>query len=104
MASRPPAPLLPSTTSLPGEEFEVDFKGPWTDATGAQVPSFSNNKYSFTAVDVHADYGYAAFARTTKNSVQHLERLRTFVLKMTGNRLKVLRVGNEFTENTAVHS
>ena len=57
LASRPPAPLLPSTLSLPGEEFEVDFKGPWTDATGAQVPSFSNNKYSLTAVDVHADYG-----------------------------------------------
>ena len=28
LATRPPAPLLPSTTSLPGEEFEVNFKGP----------------------------------------------------------------------------
>ena len=104
LAVRPPAPLLPSTTSFPGEEFEVDFKGPWTDATGAQISSFSNNKYSFTAVDVHADYAYASFARTTKNPVQYLERLRLFALKKTGNRLKVLRVGNEFMDNTAVHS
>ena len=104
LSRRPPAPLLPSSTSLPGEEFEVDFKGPWTDAAGVQIQSLSGNKYSFTAVDVHADFAYASFARTTKNPAQYLERLRTFVLKKTGNRLKVLRVGNEFMENKSVHS
>ena len=101
---KPPAPLLPSSTSLPGEEFEVDFKGPWADAAGVQIPSFRVNKYFFTAVDVHAEFPYAPFARTTKNSAQYLERLRTFVLKKTGNRLKVLRIGNEFMENNSVHA
>ena len=104
LAKRPAALLLSNATQLPGEEFEVDFKGPWTDAAGTQIPSFSNNKYSFTALDVNADFAYASFARTTKNPLQYLERLRIFALKKTGNRLKVLRVGDEFMKNKAVHA
>ena len=82
----------------------MDFKGPWTDAAGVQIQSLSGNKYSFTAVDAHADFAYASSARTTKNPAQYRERLRTFVLKKTGNRLKILRVGNEFMEKKSVHS
>jgi len=104
LAQRPAAPLLPSVHLLPGEEFEVDFKGPWTDASGVSITSFSGNKYSFTGVDANFDFAYASFARTPKNPVQYLEKLRLFIKKKTGNLLKVIRVGDEFMKNKSVHA
>ena len=96
LARRPTAPTDPSLSLLSGEEFEVDFKGPWTDADGKQVLSLSRNKFSFTAVDTNADFAYACFAPNRSQVVKHLEKLRLFALKKTGNRLKIIRSDDEF--------
>jgi hypothetical protein len=104
LAQRPPAPLLPKEPMLKGEAFECDFKGPWTDANGVAIPSFSGNHHSFTAVDAHFDFAYASFARTTAKPAQYLEKLRLFIKKRTGNKLKVVYVGDEFMRSKEVHA
>ena len=96
LARRPTLPPEPCTTSLPGEEFEVDFKGPWHNADGVKVLSLARNKHMFTAIDVHTKFGFTRGSPSTTNAVKHLEKLRLFALKRTGNRLKVIRSDDEF--------
>jgi len=96
LARRPPLAPEISTTSLAGEEFEVDFKGPWHNADGKQVLSLSRNKLMFTAVDVHKDFLFTRGTPSTASPVKHLEKLRLFALKRTGNRLKVIRSDDDF--------
>ena len=62
LACCPTAPVNPSISLLPGEGFEVDFKGSRTDADGKQVLSLSRNKLPFTAVDANADFAYTHFS------------------------------------------
>jgi len=100
LARRPPLAPEISTTSLPGEEFEVDFKGPWHNADGTQVLSLARNKLMFTAVDVHKGFVFTRGTPSTANPVKHLEKLRLFVLKRTGNRLKVIRSDDDFWDKS----
>ena len=61
-----------------------------------QVLSLSCNKFLFTAVNAHADFAYVRFSPNRSQVVKHLEKLRLFALKKTGNRLKIIRSDDEF--------
>ena len=80
-------PIDPPVSELPGECFEVDIKGKWTDALGKPVKSFSGDLYTMTAIDCASGFIFARTAKTRVSLVDHLEALRLFV-RSTGKPLK----------------
>ena len=86
--------IIPHT--LPGQAFEIDFKGPWTAPDGTHTRSLSNNLYTFTALDLVADYTFVACAPNCRAIIKHLQKLKTFAFRHTGNRICVLYSDTEF--------
>ena len=44
-------PFVPTDDSTPGDTWEVDFKGKWTNTRGRPVKTFGRHLYTFTAID-----------------------------------------------------
>ena len=80
------APL--SLTSI-DEEFELGYKGKWTDVSGPPAPTFQRDLYSFTVVDTLSKYIYT----NCVGVLYHLESLRLFVAA-TGQTLRFTRTDN----------
>ena len=66
------------------EEFELDYKGKWTDnyKQGKLAPSFRNELYSVTAVYTNSRYIYTKLCQKVQNRVHaidpsHLESKHT---------------------------
>ena len=66
---------------------EIDFKGPWTASDGTSVRSLSGNLYTFTALDLVVDYAFVACAPNRRGIIKHLQKLKNFAFRHTGNRL-----------------
>jgi len=89
--------IIPYT--LPGQAFEIDFKGPWTAPDGARTRSLSGNLYTFTAFDLVADYAFVVCAPNCRGIIKHLQKFKSFDCRHTGNRLCALYSDTEvFTE------
>jgi len=61
--------IIPYT--LPGEAFEIDFKGPWTARDGTPTRSLSGNLYTVTALDLVADYDFVSCAQNRRSILKH---------------------------------
>jgi hypothetical protein len=88
-------PVDPVIHHGPGEVFEVDIQGKWTDAAGKPAKSFSGDIYAFAAIDCASDLVFARTIQTRVSLVDHLEALRLSALS-TGKELKVIRTDNEY--------
>jgi hypothetical protein len=88
-------PVDPVTHHGPGEAFEVDIQGKWTDSAGKPAKSFSGDIYAFAAIDCATDLVFARTIQTRVSLVDHLEALRVSALS-TGKVLKVIRTDNEY--------
>ena len=66
-----PLPRKSTSKASIGEEWEVDIKGPWTDADGRMIKSFSGCRYSFVAIDRHSREVIAFLVRSRSNLVRH---------------------------------
>jgi hypothetical protein len=86
--------VIPYT--LPDQAFEIDFKGPWTAPDGTPTRSLSGNLYTFTALDLVTDYAFVACAPNRRGFLKHLQKLKNFAFRHTGNRLCALYSDNEF--------
>jgi hypothetical protein len=86
--------IIPYT--LPGEAFEIDFKGPWTASNETPTRSLSGNLYTFTVLELVADYAIIACAPNRRGIFKHLQKLKSFAFRHTGNRLRALYSDNEF--------
>jgi len=86
--------IIPYT--LPGEAFEIDFKGPWTAPDGTSTRSLSGNLYTFTTLDLDADYAFLACAPNRRGIIKHFQKLKSFAFRHTGNRLCALYSDTEF--------
>ena len=91
-----------SASSPIGSEFEVDFKGKWTDADGRPAPTFKKELYSFTAVDTSSRYIFTGLCPNRVAVIDHLECLRLFVVS-SGKTLTVIRTDDEFRTSSAIH-
>ena len=80
-----------------GEEFELDYKGKWTDSHGKPAPTFRNELYSFIAVDTNSKYIQTKLCQV----IDHLESLRLFVAS-SNRTLRVIRTDNEFVTSSAI--
>ena len=81
-----------SSTSI-SSEFEVDFKGKWTDSDGRPAPTFKKELYSFTAVDTSSRYIFTKLCPNRVGVIDHLESLRLFVAS-SGKTLTIIRTDN----------
>ena len=86
--------VIPYT--LPGEAFEIDFKGPWTAQDGTPTRSLSGNLYTFTALDLVADYAFLACAPNLRGIIKHFQKLKNFAFRHTDNHLCAIYSDNEF--------
>ena len=82
--------------TLPGQAFEIDFKGPWTAPDGTPTRSLSGNLYTFTALDLVADYAFVACAPNRRGIIKHLQKHKIFAFRHTVNRLCAIYSDNEF--------
>ena len=82
--------------TLLGEAFEINFKGPWTAPDGTPTRSLSGNLYTFTALDLVTDYAFVACAPNRRGIIKHLQKLKNFAFRQTGNRLPALYSDNDF--------
>jgi hypothetical protein len=71
-------------------------KLPWTAPDGTHIRSLSGNLYTFTALDLVADYAFVACAPNRRGIIKHLQKLQSFAFRHTGNRLCALYTDNEF--------
>ena len=62
--------VIPYT--LPCQAFEIDFMGPWTAPDGTPTRSLSGNLYTFTALDLVADYAFVACTLNRRGIIKHL--------------------------------
>jgi hypothetical protein len=85
----------PPVDIVPGEVFEVDIQGKWTDDNGKPAKSFSGDLYAMAAVDCSSKLIFARTAQTRVSLVDHLEALRVSVAS-SGKRLKIIRTDNEY--------
>ena len=75
----------------------MDFKGPWTAPDGTPpTRSLSGNLYTFTALDLVADYAFVACAPNRCGIIKHLHKLKSFAFRHTGNCLRALYSDTEF--------
>jgi hypothetical protein len=79
----------------PGEVFEVDIQGKWTDSTGKPAKSFGGDLYAMAAVDCSFKLIFKRTTQTRVLLVDHLESLRLSVAS-SGKHLKTIRTDNEY--------
>ena len=96
LAQRHQASVETIPYTLPGEAFKIDFKGQWTARDGTPTRSLSGNLYTFTAFYLVADYAFVACAPNRRGILKHLQKLKPFAFRHTGNRLRALYLNNEF--------
>ena len=99
---RRPSQYSDLSSSSIGGEFEVDYKGKWTNADGRSAPTFKKELYSFTAVDTSSIYIFTRLCPNCLAVIDHLESLRLFAVS-SGKTLTVIRTDNEFLTSSAIH-
>jgi hypothetical protein len=99
LQQRHPAYTPPSADNI-GTEFELDYKGKWTDANGRPCPTFRKELYTFTAVDTSSRYIFTKLTTNRAGVVDHLESLRLFALSKD-RKIKILRTDHEFITSAA---
>jgi hypothetical protein len=99
LQQRHPAYTPPSADNI-GYEWELDYKGKWTDSNGRPCPTFRKELYSFTAVDTASKYIFTKLTVNRSGVIDHLESLRLFALNK-GRQIKILRTDNEFITSAA---
>ena len=72
----------------------MDIKGPWTDADGKMIKSFSGCRYSFVAIDRCSRKVIAFLVRSRSHLVRHITRLIKYVSSY-GRKIKLIRTDNE---------
>jgi len=72
LAQRHQASVVIIPYTLPGQAFEIDFKGPWTAPDGTPTRSLSGNLDTFTALDLVADYAFVVCAPYRRGIIKHL--------------------------------
>ena len=90
---------LPSTSTPrhiePGEEFQIDLEGPWTqiDSDEAQA-TYSGCKYTMTAIDMATGMPFGWLLKTRKQLVKYLDSLLIQVTSQHRS-LKIIRTDDE---------
>jgi hypothetical protein len=86
--------IIPYT--LPGQAIEIVFKGPWTAPDGTLTWSLSGNLYTFTALELVVDNTFVACAPNRHGIIKHLQELKSFAFRQTGNRICALYSDTDF--------
>jgi len=69
--------IIPYT--LPGQASAIDFKGPWTASDGTPTRSLSGNLYTFTDLDLVADYAFVAYGPNRCGILKNIQKLKSFL-------------------------
>jgi hypothetical protein len=78
-----------------GEQMIMDVKGPYTDALGKKVPSFSGALYSISAIDRASGYEIGWTVKNVKNLIKIVRKLDNEV-KFMKRELKSIKVDDAF--------